>query len=78
MMKVLVVDDEYDYCEMFKKVLCKRGHSVICTSDGRQALDVYYTTITETPKVYSENYITNWNQKNRSAQLLSLPLIWSP
>ena len=73
-MKVLVVDDEYEYCEMFKKVLGKRGHSVICASNGQQGLDVYYAAITETPKVSAEKHQHKLESKKiKSPRSLSPP-----
>ena len=39
--KILVVDDEPDFCEVLRDFLGSKGYSVLEAHDGEQALEVY-------------------------------------
>ncbi|HEY6478030.1 MAG TPA: sigma-54 dependent transcriptional regulator, partial [Polyangia bacterium] len=45
MLKVLVVDDEPDLCELIAEELTEEGHDVTCASDGAQALSMSAETV---------------------------------
>ena len=38
--KILVVDDEEDYCAVSKMILENCGYSVVTCNSGREALDI--------------------------------------
>lgn len=41
MANILVIDDEEDLRELVAKVLRRRGHNVLCASNGRRIVDPY-------------------------------------
>ena len=40
MFQILIVEDDKELIQLFRKVLEKNGYQVKCTSDGAQALEV--------------------------------------
>lgn len=40
MFKILIAEDDNELCQLFKKVLNKHGYQVLCTADGKEALDL--------------------------------------
>lgn len=40
MFHILIAEDDYDVCQLFKHVLLQKGYSVVTVSDGEEALDV--------------------------------------
>ena len=39
MFNILIAEDDYDVCQLFKHVLLKKGYSVTTVSNGKEALD---------------------------------------
>ena len=39
MFKILIAEDDYDVCQLFKHVLLQKGYSVVAVSNGKEALD---------------------------------------
>lgn len=40
MFNILIAEDDYDVCQLFKHVLLKKGYSVTTVSNGKEALDI--------------------------------------
>ena len=40
MFDILIVDDDYDVCQLFKHVLLQNGYNVATASDGKEALQL--------------------------------------
>jgi len=40
MLKILIAEDDYDVCQLFKHVLVQKGYGVVTAANGKEALDV--------------------------------------